>query len=201
MINYWHIETKREEEKNCQHEICLKNNADAPYFVLDLEYEVSSRSEFYYIGKKKTSKGNTPKPRFDIIAIRKADHRLCVIELKKGLNALDGKSGLQDHVDSFSNSIDASTNNWKSFVEEMDTVLEQKKQLGLVNTNVYIDKDLEPIFLFAYQEDSNDVKHKGLGIQKKIFKHYQEKPYKGACLAAKVSVIWLKDGDFELKDS
>ena len=85
-------------EKKEQQMIAIANRINAEYVVLDLEYAVSRNSEFSY-------DGGTDKvvPRFDIIAIH--NNRLVVIELKKGLGAIKGTSGIEPHIKCFNHTI------------------------------------------------------------------------------------------------
>ena len=84
----------------------VSNTDKDEYTILDLEYQVSTRSKFHYNENGIRSKDDfTPTPRFDIIAIRNCDHKLCVIELKKGVKALSDPSGVQEHAESFANTI------------------------------------------------------------------------------------------------
>lgn len=86
MSHYWDIEPKGVEEKKSQHEMSILNKfGKSDYTIIDLEYEVSKESNFKYCGKRRTVTNSIPTPRFDIIAVRNKDARLCVIELKKGV--------------------------------------------------------------------------------------------------------------------
>jgi hypothetical protein len=107
MKYYWDnvLEGKGVAEKMAQHQICILNTNQTEYTVIDLEYQVSTESIFKYRGKRKTKSGGLPSPRFDIVAIRNSDHRLCVIELKKGTKALKDPSGVQEHAESFVHTI------------------------------------------------------------------------------------------------
>lgn len=55
-------------------------------------YEVSSRSKFKYRGIDRVgkNKGSLPTPRYDIMAIRKSDGKLCIMELKKRNECVEG---------------------------------------------------------------------------------------------------------------
>ena len=131
------------EEKKEQQEIAIANRKDTDFVVLDLEYAVSSASEYAYNGTldKKV-------PRFDIIAIH--DGRLVVIELKKGLGAVPGTSGIKAHMDCFENTIGQDIN--MLFVKEMQELLRQKQAFGLLNETLEI-KDEKPLFMFAYADE------------------------------------------------
>lgn len=132
------------EEKKEQQEIAIANRRDTDFVVLDLEYAVSSASEYAYNGTldKKV-------PRFDIIAIH--NERLVVIELKKGLGAVSGTSGVKPHMDCFDHTI--GRDNDKLFVKEMQELLRQKQAFGLLDKTLEI-KDEKPLFMFAYANES-----------------------------------------------
>ena len=152
MLNYWEnvLKGKGLEEKKAQHSICLQNDDHSEYTIIDLEYQVSKESVFKYRGKRISPNKQIPTPRFDIIAVRNKDHCLCVIELKKGSQALPSKSGIQEHAESFSNTIGYSEQTKKAFLEEMMEVLRQKKEDLKIINNIWINKELEPEFIFAY---------------------------------------------------
>lgn len=132
------------EEKKEQQEIAIANRRDTDFVVLDLEYAVSSASEYAYNGTldKKV-------PRFDIIAIHNG--RLVVIELKKGLGAVSGTSGVKPHMDCFDHTIGRDIN--MLFVKEMRELLHQKQVFGLLDKTLEI-KDEKPLFMFAYANES-----------------------------------------------
>ena len=199
---YWNnvLKGKGVEEKKTQHKICLSNTDNDEYTILDLEYQVSKKSKFHYTGKR-IKDGFIPTPRFDIIAIRNCDHKLCVIELKKGVKALNDPSGVQEHAESFANTIGYNKETKQAFVDEMNNVLIQKRDVfDLLDKKITIDTSLEPEFMFAYQFDSSDKSHTTLESQKKVFKHYQNKNYfDGVNYAYDKRVLWLNDGEYTLK--
>ena len=133
------------DEKYAQQQISMNNRGATDYTVVDLEYAVSRTSSFYYDGKsiKKV-------PRFDIIAVDKSG-QLYVIELKTGLKAIDGNSGISAHMDCFEYSIGRDSD--KDFINEMDELLKQKQQLNLIDKNVFIDKTRKPQFIFAFSDE------------------------------------------------
>lgn len=132
-------------EKKEQQQIILANSKNTEYIVLDVEYAVSRNSEFNYV---KTAQIKKEVPRFDIIAIHNG--RLVVIELKKGLGAVPGTSGVKAHMDCFEYTIGQDING--VFIKEMRTLLAQKKALGLLDEIVEI-KDEKPLFMFAFADE------------------------------------------------
>ena len=133
------------DEKNAQQQISMNNRGATDYTVVDLEYAVSTTSNFKYNGD------STKKvPRFDIIAVDKSG-QLYVIELKTGLNAIDGNSGIRAHIDCFEHSIGRDSKN--DFINEMNELLRQKQELKLIDKNVRIDKTKKPQFILAFSDE------------------------------------------------
>jgi hypothetical protein len=206
MKYYWDnvLEGKGVAEKMAQHQICILNTNQTEYTVIDLEYQVSTESIFKYRGKRKTKSGGLPSPRFDIVAIRNSDHRLCVIELKKGTKALKDPSGVQEHAESFVHTIGFDKKTKNAFLSEMNDVLQMKKKLKLIDEIVFIDTTLEPEFLYAYQNNPNEQDYKkgiilDFEMQKRYFRYYQEYKKKDNFAKCK-KVIWLDENCYLLKD-
>ena len=133
------------DEKKAQQQISMNNRGATDYTVVDLEYAVSTTSNFKYNGD------STKKvPRFDIIAVDKSG-QLYVIELKTGLNAIDGKSGIRAHIDCFEHSIGRDSKN--DFINEMNELLRQKQELKLIENNARIDTSKQPKFIFAFSDE------------------------------------------------
>ncbi len=84
-------------EKQAQSKLVLSNNANntSNWFCIDIEYVKAFHNE-----EEKKEAGF--QARFDIIAVsKKAPHRIALIELKYGRNAIGGKSGIYKHVEDF----------------------------------------------------------------------------------------------------
>lgn len=198
MDKYWtYLETRSKDsrnldEKDTQHQLCLCNTESSEYTIIDLEFQVSTergcpyryekphRPDGRYVNNEKKS------PRFDIIAVRNRDHKLCVIELKKGVDAIKGKSGVGDHADSFEGSIDR---NPKAFVEEMKGVVEDKKKMHLLKDDFHVGDD-EPEFLYAYSFSTEDKT-----CEREEFEKEQRK-----AKCEKYRVIYLDKGVYSLHD-
>lgn len=185
VMDEWFKENPNPERKE-QHLIAISNRNydDSDYIVIDIEYQVSTLSDFVcdYIPK---GKNNPKKPKFDIIAINR-EGQTCVIELKKGADALSGSSGLKEHWDCYKSSI---KRNWKPFIEEIKRVLSQKQELDLLNKKLII-KDIEPEFMFAYAYVDKPTKEE----QDRLFKHHYDK------IGESIKVIRLQKGTYKLID-
>lgn len=187
-------------EKDTQHALCISNTESTDYTIIDLEFQVSTRKDCTY-HYEPSSLPRDPgiyvckkSPRFDIIAVRNSDRRLCVIELKNGLDALVGKSGIGDHADSFEGSIGKNPLAEFTFTNEMKKVVSDKKRLKLLSDDFYIDEKLPIEFIYAYAFKSED--ENGKKAERDSFLREQKK---ACCMNYKV--IYLNKGDFTLSDS
>ena len=187
-------------EKDTQHALCISNTESTDYTIIDLEFQVSTRKDCTYhyepssIPRHPGVDVYEKSPRFDIIAVRNSDHRLCVIELKNGLDALVGKSGIGDHADSFEGSIGKNPLAELTFTKEMEKVVSDKKRLKLLSDDFYINEKLPIEFIYAYAFKSED--ENGKKAERDSFLREQEK---ACCMNYKV--IYLNKGDFTLSDS
>lgn len=154
-------------EKNDQQLISMNNRGKTAYTVIDLEYAVSTTSNFKYDGNldKKV-------PRFDIIAVDRTG-QVYVIELKTGLGAINNESGIGPHIDCFNHTI--GRDNKGEFLEEMYNLVEQKKVLNLIAPETFLDKNKKPEFIFAFSDKPGEDKLKefidacrGIGYHGKI---------------------------------
>ena len=155
------------DEKNAQQQISMNNRGKTEFTVVDLEYAVNTTSNFKYNGD------STKKvPRFDIIAVDKTG-QLYVIELKTGLKAIDGNSGIRAHMDCFEHSVGRDSKN--DFINEMNELLRQKQELKLIDKNVRIDQTKKPQFILAFSDEQGKNQYeefvkacKGRGYQGKV---------------------------------
>jgi hypothetical protein len=204
MDDYWkwlkRVHKRTLHEKDTQHALCISNTESTDYTIIDLEFQVSTRKDCIY-HYEPSSLPRHPgiyvcekSPRFDIIAVRNSDRRLCVIELKNGLDALVGKSGIGDHADSFEGSIGKNPLAELMFTKEMEKVVSDKKRLKLLSDDFYIDEKLPIEFIYAYAFKSED--ENGKKVERDSFIREQEK---ASCMNYKV--IYLNKGDFTLSDS
>ncbi len=202
MKNYWHYQDMwKEDEGDVQQKLCSSNKYDSKesnYTIIDLEHEVSIKADFRYKGatpfpvKKGKKKEN---PRFDVVAVRKSDGQLFVLELKKGNKALEGPSGMHDHVDSFLHSIKETAEAKKSFVEEMEFVLMQKQILGLVDKAVKItSEDVQFAFVYSYgSEDLHNQKN-----EKEYVEKLRQRIIKGIDISG-YQIIYLQPNEYHLR--
>lgn len=200
MNDYW-IWLKEErgrslKEKDVQHSLCINNTEESEYTVIDVEFQVSSEAKYSY-SKPARPRGryvdiNKRSPRFDIIAVRNSDRQLCVIELKSGINALYGKSGIGDHADSYEGTIGRSP---QVFLDEIKGVIEDKKTYGLLNKDFTI-SDSDPEFVYAYSYKSDDKDRNGNTEQQKEL--FMAEMKRSQC--EKYKVMFLEENNYTLSD-
>ena len=199
MDSYWNWLKKEKnrslEEKNVQHELCISNTEESDYTIIDLEYQVSTENSCPFKYQKSGTKyegrfvsDNKTSPRFDIIAVRNRDHQLCVIELKKGIDAIYGLSGIGDHADSFEGSIERDP---KAFLEEIKGVVEDKKNMKLLSEDFFI-SDSAPEFIFAYSYNDDSL------TKEQQEEKFIEEWKRSRC--DKYKIIFLDEGCYTLSD-
>ena len=198
MDDYWiwlkEVKEASLHEKDVQHSLCINNTEDSEYTVIDVEFQVSTRSKYRYerphCPQGRTVAKDKESPRFDVIAVRNKDHQLCVIELKSGIDALYRDAGIGDHADSFEGSIGRIPH---FFMEEIKGVIEDKKTYGLLREDFWV-SDNDPEFMYAYtfyengDVSNDDQKNKFLVERKKM--HCEQ--YK---------VMFLEEGNYTLSDN
>ena len=211
MEKYWEYngpeKMDEEDEGDVQQEICIHNqfeSVDSEYTVIDLEHEVSVEADFCYKGSSPFSKRKNgklvrkEKPRFDIVSVRKSTGQIFVWELKKGTGALEGLSGMHDHVDSYLHTIKESPESERSFIEEMEYVLLQKQILGLVDKRVKIDSQKGVKFGFVYSYSDSAVDEKLQRAEKKVVESLRNQVLNGIHIN-EYCIIYLKPNNYTLK--
>lgn len=200
MDRYWNYKGMlKEDEGDVQQKLNSANKYDSKnsdYTIIDLEHEVSVNADFRYKGDSPFSiKSKKENPRFDIVAVRKSDGQLFVLELKKGNKALEGQSGMHDHVDSFLHTIKETADAEKSFVEEMEYVLMQKQILGLVDKAVKItSNDVRFAFVYSYgSEDAQEQKN-----EKEYVENLRQSIVKSIDIS-RYQIIYLQPKEYHLK--
>ncbi len=140
-----HSENKPSLEKKAQSKLVLLNNEniDSNWFCVDVEYIKSFKNQT----QKTEANFNA---RFDIIAISKAaPHRVALIELKYGGDAMGGKSGIYKHVHDFN--MFCEKGYYENHLrEEIIEIIESQKEIGIsVPFDVPKENDLlKPEFYF-----------------------------------------------------
>jgi hypothetical protein len=160
-IQAW-VEKYGRNERKRQHFIACSNRAFTPQndlVVIDIEYAVSILKSYNHaVTVDKQQNVHKKVPKFDIIAVDK-EGQLYVIELKDNLSADQPNSpqNVDAHQDDFNHTVRDSYGTDGSFVSEMQTVLDQKRNLGLLPKEIHI-RDAAPKFAIAYSGNPADLK-------------------------------------------
>lgn len=138
-------------EFTIQQLIAVENSSiDGDYLVIDMEYQYKQ--------------GNIPKDerlpftRIDLLAIEKESKDIILFELKQSVNALNGKSGIVDHIKKTRCLIEDSLFR-KSLIEDVETIIKQKSELQILpGADKWIEEikkkaTIKPMFIFVYFKD------------------------------------------------
>lgn len=158
-IDNWLENIKDREEFETQQNIAQSNQrAEDKYLVVDMEYAFEQdRLE----RNKRVKRGV-----FDLIGIERQTNRIVFFEVKKGMGATQGKSGILDHIKDF-NAYLFEKNNSAFFranlVRDLRNIIEDKIKLSLLNPFEIPDNleqlDPELIFVFHPKHDSSHPEH------------------------------------------
>lgn len=176
-------------EKKAQSKLVLSNNENkaSNWFCIDVEYVKS----FYNQKEKDEAKLNA---RFDIIALSKKEpHKVALIELKYGINAISGKSGIYKHVKDYVRFCD------KGFFEEhlkheIIDIIKSQKDLGLAVPFELPEEDnlLPPEFYFITL--NNNAKKENASTPKQTMAGYLFEDYRWDC--KRLSEKYCVENDF-----
>lgn len=162
----WWFHKHPKYEREFQQVIARENNnlgnisRGTDYYIVDIEYAnkvdtADKSARFDMVALKWLSDGATRKD------VQKVS--LALIEVKFGNGALQGKSGVSDHLKDFQHFL-SDQNSLKEFCEDMSVVFAQKCQLGLVDGlqekqfEVKIShENPEVIFVFANHDPDSKI--------------------------------------------
>lgn len=102
-----------------------KDNAtqSAKYLVVDMEYQFAQSNV--------PEKDRIDKTRIDIVAVEQQTGDIILFELKQGLGALNGKSGVEDHIRK-TNLLIADSRFCKALRKDIELIITQKNELGIL---------------------------------------------------------------------
>lgn len=120
------------------------------YLVIDMEYQYKQS------GILKSER--LPFTRIDLVAIEKKSKDIVLFELKQGINALNGNSGVDDHIEKMNKLIEDEKFR-KALVEDVETIIKQKVKLQILSEEVenWIDEIkknvvIKPMFIYVYSD-------------------------------------------------
>ena len=152
-IDKWLDTKKKRAEFDTQQNIAKSNqNKDDRYLILDMEYQFPQKK----IEKIKREKGSG----FDLLGIDRETNKIVFFEVKKGMDATKGSSGIESHVNDFENFLFGkfSKDFRTSLVQDINNIIKDKTTLGILekfDLSMDFEKhDPELVFVFHYNEIS-----------------------------------------------
>ncbi len=158
------------EEREFQQLVVRENNYSSianstDYFILDIEYDDHRNARFDMVAIEWESAASSRK------LLKEYMPRLAVIEMKYGDGALKGTAGLLKHIEDFNQFI-SHVDEVEAFKAEMITILQQKRELGLIpglskennpNEVKAFQHDLDLIFLIANHDPASSILRTEIG--------------------------------------
>jgi dGTP triphosphohydrolase len=183
-INNWLNEKINKQEFETQQNIASANSSsDSEYIIIDMEYGPSQKT----IEKEKRIK----RPYFDLLGIKKTGE-IILFEVKKGIGALEGKAGIDKHIEDFEKCfIDKEYKEKFSKILEEDIkgIIESKEKLGFLKLseefkNKIKYEEIKFMFIFEPSDDKN---------QEDELKEYKKQA------SEKYPTIFVKPNDYILR--
>lgn len=151
-IDNWLNSKKERAEFDTQQKIAQCNqDIDDKYIILDMEYAFEQNQ----IEKDKREKRAV----FDLLGIERKTNNIIFFEVKKGMGATNGKSGIEEHINDFKTYLNGK--NSKSFrdnlIQDIRNIIEDKIKLGLLYNFKISDNfgQSEPELIFVFHPDNN----------------------------------------------
>lgn len=162
-IDNWLIKNPRPEFDTQQNIARYNQGKDDKYIILDMEYA---------FGQSKIEEDNREKRGvFDLLGIERETNRIVFFEVKRGMGAVSGGSGVEQHIIDFKKYLFGKSS--KTFrtnlIKDINNIIEGKTSLGILkNFNIhdnYEQQDPELVFIFhpdknsQIQEFANKLKY------------------------------------------
>lgn len=148
-IRFW----KAAKEFSIQQNIMNSNHdGNSRYYIIDMEYVFPQE----HLPKELRLSGTRP----DLIGIDRETGTIVLFELKQGLAALKGKSGVDDHFMK-TNAFLADLQFCQSLKEDVVNIIEGKKALGLLKTDTLPTPGdtIQMMYIFAYNNDDERTQY------------------------------------------
>lgn len=140
-------------ERTIQHYISLYNKKFddmTDFIVLDIEYAISTNA--LYAKEVEREK----QPRIDILAIEKGTGQVYVMELKYGMEAVNGEASAEKHYEDYLATVGDDTK-WQSFIDDVKILLQAKQKQKMIDGDIKI-KDSKPVFVFVMKQKKESDK-------------------------------------------
>ncbi len=151
-IDNWLNNKKKRAEFDTQQNIakCNQDKTDR-YTILDMEYAFEQN----LIEKKNREKRAV----FDLLGIERDTNKIVFFEVKKGMGATKGKSGIKEHISDFETYLFGKNSKFfrKNLIKDIQNIIEDKTALGLLKDLSFSDifETQNPELVFVFHPDSN----------------------------------------------
>lgn len=152
-IDNWLNNNKQRAEFDTQQNIAKFNQDNSNrYIVLDMEYAFEQNQ----IEKQDREKRGV----FDLLGIEIETNKIVFFEVKKGMGATKGKSGIDEHISDFENYLFGKNSDIFriNLLEDVKNIIEDKTELGILKglnfSESYSKQDPELVFVFHPNNDS-----------------------------------------------
>ncbi len=151
-IDNWLGRNKNRAEFDTQQNIARFNQSkDNKYIIIDMEYAFEQKM----IKKDERVK----KAVFDLLGIDQESGQIVFFEVKKGMNATKGKSGIDDHIKDFNTFIKGKNSAYfkENLFQDVENIILDKQKLGLLS-DFKIPRNLRkhiPGLIFVFHPDND----------------------------------------------
>ncbi len=151
-IDNWLYNNKKRAEFDTQQNIakCNQDKTDR-YIILDMEYAFEQNQ----IEKNSREK----RAIFDLLGIDRDTNKIVFFEVKKGMEATKGKSGIEEHISDFETYLFGKNSKLfrKNLIKDIQNIIEDKTTLGLLKdlSFSYNFEKQNPELVFVFHPDNN----------------------------------------------
>jgi len=151
-IDSWLKDNKDRAEFDTQQNIAIWNqDKDDKYVILDMEYAFEQNQ----IKKDKRER----KAVFDLLGIERESGRVVFFEVKKGMGATKGKSGIEEHIKDYETFLKGKNSEFfkDSLIVDIGNIITDKQKLGFL-TNYKIPANIDKAgfeLVFVFHPDKN----------------------------------------------
>jgi len=151
-IDNWLLTNKKRGEFDTQQNIARYNqDIRDKYIILDMEYAFE-QNQIAKINQEKRAV-------FDLLGIDKEKNKIVFFEVKKGMGATKGKSGIEEHINDFKTNLFGKNSKLfrTNLYIDIKNIIENKKELGILDNFDYSDdfEKQDPELVFVFHPDYN----------------------------------------------
>ena len=150
-IDKW-LENNPRPEFDTQQNVAISNqDVTDKYVILDMEYAFEQNQ----IEKNEREKRGV----FDLLGIETETNKIIFFEVKKGMGATGGKSGIEEHINDFENYLFGKNSETfrANLFQDIKNIIEDKTRLGVLNGLSPLDSfsQKDPDLVFVFHPDNN----------------------------------------------